>query len=202
MWTWMHNCNFGYNESVPHTLTVFNVCWTPLLRFFRMQGRSYYHQDSFCLSVCMSVCQSVVRLWTSNTASISDKAVAMSYRYSPPMRNTSQQRLLNKTIVTTFYIFQFFPLNANFLFSIFYQKLILTFSLGTESFDIITFFEEWLGFSIDAFCLCPSVCLSVCLSVCCQSLNQQFIWADDRTPIGTWVPGWIYHIDHCGKWQL
>ena len=142
--------------------------------------------------MCLSVRQSV-SLWTSNTASISDKAVAMSYRYSPPMRNTSQQRLLNKTIVTTFYIFQFFPLNANFLFSIFYQKLILTFSLGTESFDIITFFEEWLGFSIDAFCLCPSVCLSVCLSVCCQSLNQQFIWADDRTPIGTWVPGWIFY---------
>ena len=67
-----------------------------------------------------------------------------------------------KATVSIFFLF--FPLNGNFLFFIFYEKLILTFSLGTESFGVITFFEDWLGFSIDAFCRL-SVRLSVCLSV-------------------------------------
>ena len=71
------------------------------------------------------------------------------------------------------FFFQFFPLNDNFLFVIFYEKLILTFSLGNQSFGIIRFFEGWLGFSIHAFCLLY-VCLSVSLSVCCQSLNHWF----------------------------
>ena len=53
-----------------------------------------------------------------------------------------------------------FHLNYNFLFFIFYWKLIFTFSLSTPSFGKIWFFEGWLGFSKECWVVCRRIVYS------------------------------------------